>query len=84
MKNMFKTAVQWRLLETNPVDGVNAPRTEERQLVIPSAEEIHSTFDALQSTRHYLAFKLLLHSGSEWGEIHILQVRRPLPTPFRS
>ena len=23
-------------------------------------------------------------SGSEWGEIHILQVRRPLPTPLRS
>jgi site-specific recombinase XerC len=38
MKNMFKTAVQWRLLESNPIDGVDAPRAEDRQLVIPSAQ----------------------------------------------
>lgn len=73
MKNMFKTAVQWRLLESNPVDGVNAPRAEDRQLVIPSAQQIHATLDALQGNRHHLAFKVLLHSGARRGEIAALR-----------
>jgi len=70
---MFKTAVQWRLLEVNPVDGVDAPRAEERQLVIPSAQQVHSTLDALKENRYYLAFKVLLHSGARRGEIAALR-----------
>jgi integrase len=73
MRNMFKTAVQWRLLEVNPVDGVDAPRAEERQLVIPSAQQVHSTLDALKENRYYLAFKVLLHSGARRGEIAALR-----------
>ncbi|MCH8911008.1 MAG: tyrosine-type recombinase/integrase [Chloroflexi bacterium] len=68
-KNLFKTAVQWRLLSNNPVDGVAAPKISERQLVIPTTEQIHSTLDVLRTGRHYPAFMLSVHSGARRGEI---------------
>jgi len=89
LKEMFKHAVQWGHLDTNPAQYVERPRGEDKEIDVFTPEEIRRLLDAQEEPLRTLLLMAAL-SGMRQGELfgllwedidfaaHVIHVRRSL------
>src|SRR5262245_23885763 len=89
MKEMFKHAVQWGYLDANPVQYVERPRGEDKEMDVLTPEEIRQLLDAQAEPLRTLLLMAILTGmrqgelfGLQWDDIdfakHHIHVRRSL------
>jgi len=72
LKEMFKHAVQWGYLDANPVQYVERPRGEDKEMDVLTPEEIRRLLDAQEEPLRTLLLTEVL-SGMRQGELFGLQ-----------
>ena len=72
LKEMFKHAVQWRYLDANPVQYVERPRGEDKEMDVLTPEEIRRLLDAQEEPLRTLLMTAVL-TGMRQGELFGLQ-----------
>jgi integrase len=89
LKEMFKHAVQWGHLGTNPAQYVERPRGEDKEMDVFTPEEIRRLLDAQEEPLRTLLLTAVLTGmrqgelfGLQWEDIdftaHLIHVRRAL------
>jgi len=89
LKQMFKHAVQWGYLDSNPVQYVELPRGEEKEMDILTPAEIRRLLETQEEPLQTLLLTAALTGmrqgelfGLQWGDIdfdgHRIHVRRSL------
>ncbi len=89
LKEMFKHAVQWGHLDTNPVQYVERPRGEDKEMDVLNLDEIRRLLDAQEEPLRTLLLTAVLTGmrqgelfGLQWEDIdfeaHQIHVRRAL------
>jgi len=87
LKEMFKHAVQWGYLDANPVQYVERPRGEDKEMDVFTPDEIHRLLDAQEEPLRTLLLTAILTGmrqgelfGLQWEDIdfarHVVHVRR--------
>lgn len=71
VRSVFNRAVEWKLIKTNPADGVKKPKVERREMDIYSDEEAALLFKALkEEAPHWrMMITLALTTGLRRGEL---------------
>ncbi len=71
VRNVFSRAVEWRLIQSNPMDGVKKPKLETRDLDVYTKEETEKIFTYLEEEQELwrLLITLALTTGLRRGEI---------------
>jgi integrase len=72
LKEMFKHAVQWGHLDANPVQYVERPRGEDKEMDVLTPEEIRRLLDAQEEPLRTLLLTAVL-TGMRQGELFGLQ-----------
>jgi integrase len=89
LKEMFKHAVQWGHLDTNPAQYVERPRGEDKEMDVFTPEEIRRLLDAQEEPLRTLLLTAALTGmrqgglfGLQWEDVdfmaHLIHVRRAL------
>jgi len=65
----FKQAVRWRLINVNPADAVDAPRTERKEFHALDAEETARLLEAARADRLHGVYVLAVTCGMRQGEL---------------
>jgi integrase len=89
LKEMFKHAVQWGHLETNPAQYVERPRGEDKEMDVFTPEEIRRLLEAQEESLRTLRLAEALTGmrqgelfGLPWEDVdfvaHLIRVRRAL------
>ena len=89
LKEMFKHAVQWGHLDANPVQYVERPRGEDKEMDVFTPDEIRRLLDAQEEPLRTLLLTAVLTGmrqgelfGLQWEDIdfarHVIHVRRSL------
>src|SRR4029077_4954522 len=89
LKEMFKHAVQWGYLDANPVQYVERPRGEDKEIDVLTPDEIRRLLDAQKEPLRTLLLTAVLTGmrqgelfGLQWEDIdfarHLIHVRRSL------
>ena len=89
LKEMFKHAVQWGHLDANPVQYIERPRGEDKEMDVFTPDEIRRLLDAQEEPLRTLLLTAVLTGmrqgelfGLQWEDIdfarHIVHVRRSL------
>ena len=89
LKEMFKHAVQWGHLEANPVQYVERPRGEDKEMDVFTPDEIRRLLDAQEEPLRTLLLTAVLTGmrqgelfGLQWEDVdfvrHLIHVRRSL------
>lgn len=73
LHSAFKQAERWRLIPRNPVDLVDPPRTQKKEMHAMSPEESRKFLKEAQSNKWYPLFLLAIDSGMRPGEILALK-----------
>jgi integrase len=68
LRSALKQAVRWRLLVSNPGDGVDAPRVEKKEREWLSPDEARTFLASVQPDRFYALWAMLLLTGMRPGE----------------
>ena len=68
LKEMFKHAVQWRYLDANPVQYVERPRGEDKEMDVLTPEEVRRLLDAQEEPLRTLLLMAVL-TGMRQGEL---------------
>jgi integrase len=66
---VFSLAVQWQLVETNPVHASRAPKSQRPDLRIPTAAELRQLIEAAKGSRWEVATLLSATTGARRGEV---------------
>lgn len=71
LRSMFNTAVEWKILDENPVDGVKPPKVRKKEIPVLEKEEVIKLFNCLQEAplKYNVFFQLAILSGMRRGEI---------------
>jgi integrase len=71
LRAAFKQAVGWRLISSNPVDGVEAPRVPKKKLAVWTPMELRRFLDHVraQNDRFLLLYELAAETGWREGEL---------------
>ncbi|MEC0093433.1 site-specific integrase [Paenibacillus macquariensis] len=71
MKNIFSRAVEWRVIKSNPVSGVKAPKVVHKESEVYDEEEIQVLFQAIQHEPYHwrMMITLALTTGLRRGEL---------------
>lgn len=71
LKSMFNTAVDWKMIKENPVDGVKAPKVRKKEVKALEKEDVIKLFDLLQEAplKYNVFFQLAILSGMRRGEM---------------
>jgi integrase len=72
LKEMFKHAVQWGYLDANPVQYVERPRGEDKEMDVLTPEEVRRLLDAQEEPLRTLLLTAVL-TGMRQGELFGLQ-----------
>ena len=89
LKEMFKHAVQWGHLDANPVEYVERPRGEDKEMDVFTPDEIRRLLDAQEEPLRTLLLTAVLTGmrqgelfGLQWEDVdfvrHLIHVRRSL------
>ena len=89
LKEMFKHAVQWGHLDANPVQYVERPRGEDKEMDVFTPDEIRRLLDAQEKPLRTLLLTAVLTGmrqgelfGLQWEDVdfvrHLIHVRRSL------
>lgn len=62
-------AVKWRLLSINPVDAVEAPKKEQRQLQVYNQDQLNRLLERIKGMSAYYPVMLASTTGMRLGEI---------------
>jgi integrase len=75
LNDIFKRAVEWKLIKENPMDGVARPKVENKNGDVYTEEEVNELFELLEDEPiHWrLAVKLAITAGLRRGKILGLQ-----------
>lgn len=65
----FETAIRWKLLKSNPVDGVQLPKVRKREAVALEAGQIAKFLDAARAEGVYEFVMLATATGCRRGEL---------------
>lgn len=70
-KNVFSRAVDWKIIKSNPLDGVKKPRSVAREMDVYDKEEIERLFLALEKepVQWRMMISLALTTGLRRGEL---------------
>jgi integrase len=69
LKRALSQAVKWRLVVSNPADGVDAPRPEQREMNALDGKGIEDLLRALEGDRLYFPTQLAFTTGLRRSEI---------------
>jgi integrase len=69
----LEKAVDWNLIDRNPMDKVDRPAAHRKEVEIPQADEYERFLDQVQGTRYYSFCVLAAASGCRRGELLALQ-----------
>lgn len=71
VRNVFSRAVEWKLIQSNPMDGVKKPKLETRDLDVYTKEETEKIFTYLEEEPEMwrLLITVALTTGLRRGEI---------------
>ncbi|MCQ6561532.1 site-specific integrase [Paenibacillus mendelii] len=71
LKNIFSRAVEWRLIQTNPVGDVKSPKVVYKESQIYDEDEIQLLFEALENGAYHwrMMITLALTTGLRRGEL---------------
>lgn len=75
LRRALEQARKWQMLETNPANGVAAPRVVKLELRVLSREQVHRFLEAAKADRLYALFYLALNTGMRQGELFALEWR---------
>jgi integrase len=89
LKEIFKHAIQWGYLESNPVQYVELPRGEEKEMEVLTPEEVRRLLEAQEEPLRTLLLTAVLTGmrqgelfGLQWSDVdlegHRIHVRRSL------
>jgi integrase len=73
LREALRQAVAWRLLAVNPCDAVQPPRPPQRELAVPSDEQVRALLDGAISTRLYAPLLIAVGTGVRRGELLALR-----------
>jgi len=73
LSRMFRQAVAWSLIPSNPVAATSAPKAEKPDLDVPDAEGAKALMDAAVGTRWELPTLLAAYTGARRGEVLAIQ-----------
>ncbi len=65
----LRTAVEWRLLNTNPADSVRPPRVQHHEITTLDEDDALTVLEAAKSTPYRSLLFLALHTGLRRGEL---------------
>jgi len=70
-KNVFSRAVDWKIIKSNPLDGVKKPKSEAREMDVYDKEEVELLFLALEREpiQWRIMIALALTAGLRRGEL---------------
>jgi integrase len=66
-------AVKWRLLARNPVDAVDAPRYQKKEMRTFDQPSMAAFLDAIKDTEYYPLFYTILYTGMRRSEVLALK-----------
>ncbi len=69
----FKKAIKWRLIETNPMSGVDLPKAEKKEAEVLDRDKIDTLLNAASGTRLFPLLVLAVATGARRGELLCLQ-----------
>ena len=69
LKHAFNDSVRWGLLARNPVDLIDAPRAEQREMTAWSGEQARRFVDAIATDRQFAMWVLFITTGMRRGEV---------------
>jgi integrase len=71
IKNVFSRAVEWRVLKSNPVAGVKAPKVVHKESVVYDEDEVKVLFKALENEPYHwrMMITIALTTGLRRGEL---------------
>jgi integrase len=75
LKQALDYAVKWNVLGRNPVDVVDPPKVERRQMAVLSADATVALLDAARNDRLYIPVLLAVMCGLRRGEVAALRWR---------
>lgn len=75
LRNIFKTATDWKIISKNPMDGIKKPKKEKQEVSFYSMEEVKKLITALQEEPevYRLFFLGALLGGFRRGELLALE-----------
>ncbi|MFD0673481.1 tyrosine-type recombinase/integrase [Cohnella sp. GCM10027633] len=75
LKDIFARAVEWRIIQTNPVDTVKRPKVAQRESSVLDEEQAAKLFDALEKEPFLwrMLITLALTTGLRRGELLALE-----------
>lgn len=65
----MKAAVDWHLLPANPMNGVEAPKVEEKEMAVWEPHQARAFLNAVRGDPYYPAYLLAISGGLRRGEI---------------
>jgi len=69
LKHAFKDAVRWGLVPRNPVELIDPPRAEQREMTAWSAEQARRFLDGIATDRLFAMWVLFVTTGMRRGEV---------------
>lgn len=69
LREALRQAVRWQLLGRNPVDAVEPPRPQRREMVVLDEDQTIQLLDAAKESRLYIVVLLAVTTGLRRGEI---------------
>jgi hypothetical protein len=69
LKQALPQAVKWQILVRNPVEGVETPRPEDREMGVLSVEQTAQLLEVAEGTRLHLPIIFAVATGMRRGEV---------------
>lgn len=71
LMSLFKHAVEWKVIPSNPMDGVEKPKSKKKKVDFYDKDELAQLFQLIKelSWRHQLMVKLAVIGGLRRGEV---------------
>ncbi len=66
---MLRPADKWKLLAMNPLDGVDPPKVEKKEMKTYDVAQTVGALNEMRQTRFLIAYLLAAMCGSRRGEI---------------
>ncbi len=73
INQIYKMMIRWNELKTNPLDGVQKPQPNYKEINTWTKEECHKFLSVAQEYQSYMAFWLALQFGLRFSEVLGLQ-----------
>ncbi len=69
LREALRQAVAWRLLAVNPADAVEPPRPPQREITVPTDDEVTKLLDAAKGSRLHAPLVVSVATGCRRGEL---------------